>query len=204
MPDQGWSAVWAAVARAQSFPRGRASAGLCSACGCACQQREHFAGDVALEAAHDLGLGLAFGGAAGDVVLGGLMAAHADQGDAPQGAVGLAVAAAVQPVPVGAAGGDGYRGGSAEPGEGGFRAQPVRVVPGGDQELPGGVHADAGQRDEFGSGGGDQRGELRVQVVDLGLRRLPAAGQGTQRSWLPRPGRQRGRGEGLRRRGSAA
>ena len=30
---------------------------------------------------------------------GGLVAAHADQGDAPQGAVGLAVAAAVQRVP---------------------------------------------------------------------------------------------------------
>ncbi len=30
--------------------------------------REDFAGDRALEAAHDLGLGLAFGGAAGDEV----------------------------------------------------------------------------------------------------------------------------------------
>src|SRR5262245_14346578 len=40
---------------------------------------EHFAGDVALEAAQDLGLGLAFGGAAGDLVLGGLVEVHADQ-----------------------------------------------------------------------------------------------------------------------------
>jgi hypothetical protein len=67
------------------------------------QVRENLPGDVALEAAHDLGLGLALGGAAGNVVLGGLVAAQADQGDAPQGAVRLPVAAAVQPVPVGAA-----------------------------------------------------------------------------------------------------
>src|SRR6185312_888895 len=51
------------------------------------EQRIDLAGDVALEAAHDLGLGLALGGAPGDVVPGLLMTAHADQGDAPQGAV---------------------------------------------------------------------------------------------------------------------
>jgi len=73
---------------------------------------EDFAGDVALEAAHDLGLGLALGSAASHVVPGGLVAAHADQGDAPQGAVGLPVAAAVQPVPVSPPGGDRDRGGS--------------------------------------------------------------------------------------------
>jgi hypothetical protein len=61
------------------------------------------AGDVALEAAQDLFLGSAYGDPAGDVVLGGLVAVHADEGDAPQGAVGVAVAAVVQPVPVGAA-----------------------------------------------------------------------------------------------------
>ncbi len=66
--------------------------------------REDLAGDITLEAPHDLSLGLAFGGAAGDVVLGRLVAAHADQGDAPQGAVGLPIAAAVQPVPVGTPG----------------------------------------------------------------------------------------------------
>jgi len=62
------------------------------------QVREDLAGDIPLEAPHDLSLGLAFGGAAGDVVLGRLVAAHADQGDAPQGAVGLPIAAAGQPV----------------------------------------------------------------------------------------------------------
>ena len=78
---------------------------------------ESLAGDVALEAAHDLGLGLAFGDAPVDVILGGLVAAHADQGDAPEGAVRIPVAAAVQAVPVGASGADRNRGGAAEPGE---------------------------------------------------------------------------------------
>jgi hypothetical protein len=50
------------------------------------------AGDVSLEAAQDLFLGPGFGGPAGEVVLGGLVAVHADQGDAPQGAVGVAIA----------------------------------------------------------------------------------------------------------------
>jgi hypothetical protein len=42
-------------------------------------------------------------GAALDVGLGGWVAVHADQGDAPQGVVGVAVAAPVEPVAVGAA-----------------------------------------------------------------------------------------------------
>lgn len=105
---------------------------------------------------------------------------HADQGDTPQGAVGLAVAAAVESVAVAAAGGYGDRGGAAEPG-GCFGAEPVRVVPGGDQELPGGLHSDAGQGEQFGSDSADQRGELGVEVVDLRLQRLLAAGQGAQR-----------------------
>jgi hypothetical protein len=82
-----------------------------------------------------------------------------------QGAVGLPVAAAVQPVPVSAAGGHRDRGGPAQPGKRGFRAEPVAVVPGGNQQLPGGLHPDPGQRQEFGGGGGDQRGELGVEVI---------------------------------------
>ena len=119
---------------------------------------EDFAGDVALEAAHDLGLGLALGSAASHVVLGGLVAAHEDQRDQPQGAVGLVVAAAVQPVPVRAARRHRYRGGAAEPGEGCFGAEPAAVVP-----------------------GGDQWGQLRVEVVDFRLERLPAAAQNPER-----------------------
>jgi hypothetical protein len=40
----------------------------------------------------------------GDVVLGRLVTVHTDQGDAPQGAVGVPVTATVQPVPVSPAG----------------------------------------------------------------------------------------------------
>jgi hypothetical protein len=100
--------------------------------------REDLAGDITLEAPHDLSLGLAFGGAAGDVVLGRLVAAHADQGDAPQGAVGLPIAAAVQPVPVGTPGRNRDRGSAAQPGEGRLRAQAFPVVPGvGSDREPG-------------------------------------------------------------------
>ena len=52
-----------------------------------------------------------------------------------QGAVRGAVAAAGEPVPVGASGADGDRGCAAEGGEGCFVAEPVGVVTGGDQQL---------------------------------------------------------------------
>ena len=55
------------------------------------------------------------------------------------------------------------------------------VVSGGDQQLPGGVDADAGQGDQMWGSCGDERGELGVEVIDLGLQCLPAAGQRTQR-----------------------
>jgi Helix-turn-helix domain len=69
---------------------------------------------------------------------------------------------------------------AAQSGKGGFRAQPLGVVPGSDQELPGSVDADARQGDELRGDGSDQRCELSVEVVDLGLKCLPAAGQGPQ------------------------
>ena len=58
----------------------------------------HLAGDVTLEDAHDLGLGAAFEGASFDVGAGPWVRAHAGEHDAPQGVVGEAVAAAVEPV----------------------------------------------------------------------------------------------------------
>ena len=59
---------------------------------------ENFAGDVALDASHDFFFGFAFGEAAGDVVTGGLVAAHAHDQDVVQCAVGVAVAASVEAV----------------------------------------------------------------------------------------------------------
>jgi hypothetical protein len=72
------------------------------------------------------------------------MAAHTHQGDAPQGAVGLPVPAAVQAVAVGAAGEDGNGYAAAQPGELRLGCQPVGVVAGGDQQLSGGVDTNSG------------------------------------------------------------
>jgi hypothetical protein len=78
-----------------------------------------------------------------------------NQGDAPQGVVGVAVAAAIEAVAVGAARRGGDRGGAAQMSEGGLRAQPLGVVTGGDQQLAGGVDPDPGQRDQAGGSRGD-------------------------------------------------
>ncbi len=59
---------------------------------------EDLAGDVALEDADDLGFGSAFLEAAGDIGAGAGVGAHAGDDDDPEGAVGLAVAAAVEPL----------------------------------------------------------------------------------------------------------
>src|SRR3954470_16020905 len=67
------------------------------------------AGEVAFEAADGFFGALAFGAFAGDVVLGLGVAAQAGDGDAVDGRVDLAVAAAVEPVAVGLAGADGDR-----------------------------------------------------------------------------------------------
>ena len=53
------------------------------------------------EAADDVFFGEAFCGAAGDVVDGGLVESHADDGYSVEGCVGLAVSASVEAVPAG-------------------------------------------------------------------------------------------------------
>src|SRR6266550_8423655 len=73
------------------------------------EQVVDLAGDVALEAADDLELGMALGGAPSDVVLGGLVDAQAGDNDQVQGAVGVAVTAPIEPVPLGLAGGGAQR-----------------------------------------------------------------------------------------------
>lgn len=62
------------------------------------KEREHLAGDVALQDSHDLGFRFAVGGAPLDVDACARIAAHAGQCNAPEGVVGLAVTAPVQPV----------------------------------------------------------------------------------------------------------
>ena len=77
---------------------------------------EHLAGDSAFEHPQDLFFGPAGGGLAGDVVAGALVVGHADQGDAVQGVVGGAVAAAGESVAAGF------------PDEAGMGATPVSIA----------------------------------------------------------------------------
>jgi hypothetical protein len=62
-----------------------------------------------------------------------------------QGPVGVAVAAAVQPVPAGLARAGGDGGDSAQVGEGGLAAEPLGVLAGGDEQLAGVIVADRQQ-----------------------------------------------------------
>src|SRR5215217_3271867 len=78
----------------------------------ACGRVGDLSGGVAIEAAQDVELGQALFGAPLDIGPGRWVAAHPDQGDAPQGVVGPPVAAAIEPVAIGAARGGGDRGGA--------------------------------------------------------------------------------------------
>ena len=78
------------------------------------------AGDVAFQTAQDVELGQALLGPPLDLGPGRWMATHADQGDPPQRVVGMAVAAAIQPVTVGATRGGGDGGDTAQVREGGL------------------------------------------------------------------------------------
>ncbi|GEL18363.1 hypothetical protein PA7_22000 [Pseudonocardia asaccharolytica DSM 44247 = NBRC 16224] len=98
-----------------------------------------------------------------------------------QGAVELAVAGAVEPVPdrFAAAGRDGCDPG--EGGEGGFVAQPAGVGPG-HQELGGGDGTDAGQLEQAGTGRGDELFEFGFVFGGLGFEHQRAAGHGADRA----------------------
>jgi len=80
------------------------------------------AGDVALEAAADFRIGLAFCSAPGDVGMGARAGAPASQEDVVEGAVEEPVAAAVEPVSGDAAAAGGDRAGAGECGVGGIVA----------------------------------------------------------------------------------
>ena len=113
------------------------------------------AGDVPFEAADDLFLRQAFGGAPFDVGAGRRVGAHPGDHDPPQGVVGLPVPGRVEAPPDGLAGGGRDRGGGAQVRPGGLGAKTLGVVPGGDQEKRGGVGADAVQGDQAGGVPGD-------------------------------------------------
>ena len=65
---------------------------------------EYLSGDVAFEAAKDLGLGEAFGGAPLHIDLGAFVEGQPAHGDPPEGSVALPITATIQPVALGLAG----------------------------------------------------------------------------------------------------
>src|SRR5262245_35374563 len=89
------------------------------------------AGDVALEDTDDLFGGASLLVAPLDVEPGAGVGAHAGDDDAPEGVVGLAVAAPIQPVTDNLAAGGFYGGHPAQVGPGGLGAKPLGVVAGG-------------------------------------------------------------------------
>ena len=102
------------------------------------------AGDVALDAADGFSPGSSFGDAAGDVLLSWRVVAGSGERDDEACPIGLAVAAAIETVPVGAAGRDGDGRSATEVVERGFGLQPAGVGTGGDEERGGGLGTDAG------------------------------------------------------------
>src|SRR5215217_8862540 len=88
-------------------------------------------GQSSLHAPQDLLAAVAHGGAFGRVGAAAWVVHEAVVGDRPQGAVGGAVTAAVQPVPGGLARGGLDRAGAADGSEGGLTVEPVGVVAGG-------------------------------------------------------------------------
>ena len=81
---------------------------------------EDLASNLAFQATDNLTLAHSISGAATHVCLGPDVMTKPDQDDAIEGRIGLAVAAAVEPVPVGLSGGSRYRAHSAQGCEGGF------------------------------------------------------------------------------------
>src|SRR5262249_34015039 len=100
--------------------------------------REEFAGNVAFEAADDLFGGFPFCGTAVGVVAGTGISTQAGEHDGVEGAVGASVAAAVEPVSDGLAGGGFDRADAAQGGERGGAGPPGGGVAGGDQQRRGG------------------------------------------------------------------
>src|SRR5918993_5539911 len=97
--------------------------------GCSREVVEDFAGDVSLQAADDLALAQAFGRASLDVVAGGLVMSHPDDGDDVEGAVRGPVSTAAEAVSAAGSAAAGWLWRDpAELGEGGFALDASGVV----------------------------------------------------------------------------
>ena len=73
------------------------------------------------------------------------------------------------------------RGDCAQVRPGRLRAQPLRVVPGGDQEQGGGVGADPVQGEQAGGTSGDERADELIQALELGAGEFRAPARLAQR-----------------------
>src|SRR5687767_7920054 len=101
------------------------------------QHAVNLPGNVALEAADDLSLALAFRGTPCDVLLGATISSHPSQTDHVQRSVGVPVATSVEAVAHYLSRGGFHGRHSAKTGEGGLTPQPPRIVPGHDQQRRG-------------------------------------------------------------------
>ena len=95
--------------------------------------------DIAFEAADHLSLAHSLGGATTHVCLGPLIMTKSDDNNAMECPVGMAVAASVEPMPVGLAGGSRDGIDTAQGGEGSLGVEMVRVTPGSNEEGRGRV-----------------------------------------------------------------
>ena len=132
---------------------------------------EEFAGDVALDAAADFRVALAFGAAPFDVVVGAGAVPPAGLHDVVQGPVELPVAAAVEPVPHGPAAAGLQRAGAGQGRECGVVTAPADMGEGNDG-LRGADWADAEAVQQSGREGLHELGELLLVRGQRG-RRFP-------------------------------
>ena len=110
-----------------------------------------FSGDVSFQTAHNLAFSASFRDPTLDVFLGPWVSTHATQNDNMQGAVRLSVSPAIQPVALCLATGGGYWAGATEHGKTGLAAQAIRIFSSRDNELAGGVCANAFELRQIGA-----------------------------------------------------
>src|ERR687897_2787836 len=137
-------------------------------------------GYIALEAADDLWLALAFRRAPRDVLLGATISSHPSQTDHVQRTVSVPVAAAVEPMPDNLARGSFYGRHSAEAGEGGLAGQTPWIVPGYTQQRRGVMRTDGRQGDQSRRGSGYQPIQPLIEFGDLLREGLMTAGHRAQ------------------------
>src|SRR5919112_2370409 len=151
---------------------------------------EYLARDVAFETADRLQLGMALADALGPVRLSASIGPQPDDGDDVQRAVSGSIAAPVQPMTSGFPRRGGHGADPAQRREAGFRAQPLRIVPGCEGQLCGADMSDGVARHQVGRQLIDNGGDHCIQVGNFVVQLEIAAGPGRlagARNRLPPP-----------------